>query len=226
MRKFGISDKYINTVKTLYSNANTKIILNGEVSNSFKVKRGVHQGDLLLCLLFNIAIEFLAQMLRCSELRGINIEGQIEQIIAILFADDTMVYLAEEDKFQDLQKTLKAWCCASGVRFNILKTVIVPVGTSEYGERLITTRRMNPTDPIISIDVKIAQNGEATRLLGAFIDNNVDNISVWTPTIEAIANDFGRWKKGNPTVKEKRLIIGIVARRRIQYHTRVQGMPK
>lgn len=226
MKKFGIPDEYIDIVRSLYSDANTKIILNGEVSRSYKVKRGVRQGDPLSCLLFNIAIESLAHMLHSSTLKGIDIDGEIERLIATLFADDTTAYLAKDDKFQDLQKLLKKWCRASGAKFNIPKTVIVPVGTKEYREGLATTRKTSPTEPIIPLDIKIVREGEATRLLGAFIGNGIDRMSVWTPTIETIAHDLTRWKKGNPTIEGKRLIIGMVIGGRTQYRTRVQGMPK
>lgn len=204
------------------------MILNGETSKSFKVTRGVRQGDPLSCLLFNlaIAIESLAQMLRESNLKGIMLDGEVECLIATLFADDTTVYLAEDDTFQDLTAILKDWCEASGARFNIPKTVIVPIGTPEHRSNLLTTCQQHPDTQKIPEEIKITRDGEATCLLGAFISNEIDNTSMWTPMIEAVANDLKRWNKEKPSMEGQRLVIGIVIGGRTQYRTRVQGMPK
>ncbi|KAF8902960.1 hypothetical protein CPB84DRAFT_1775312, partial [Gymnopilus junonius] len=60
------------------------------------------------CLLFDLAIEPLAARLRESELKGYDIPGGREKLIANLFADDTTVFLSEGDKFGDLQEILLA----------------------------------------------------------------------------------------------------------------------
>jgi hypothetical protein len=71
----------------------TVVIINGVTSSRFKVKRGVHQGDPMSCILFNIAIESLACMLRKATLKGFEIRGNNNRLIASLFADNTTVYL-------------------------------------------------------------------------------------------------------------------------------------
>lgn len=85
----------------MYTDAQTSVILNGHVSKPFKVRRGVRQGDPMSCLLFNIAIESLGQALRKLDLKGIKIDESMERIIEAMFADNTMVYLVEDDSFQD-----------------------------------------------------------------------------------------------------------------------------
>jgi hypothetical protein len=69
-------------------------MINGEKSSTpFRVSRVVRQGDPLSCLLFDLAIEPLAESLRQSDLKGLKIEGIQEMIIATLFADDMLVTL-------------------------------------------------------------------------------------------------------------------------------------
>jgi exonuclease III len=63
LAKYNLPDKFINIVKSLYENAETQVMVNGVLSSPFKVSRGVRQGDPLSCLLFDIAIEPLANML-------------------------------------------------------------------------------------------------------------------------------------------------------------------
>jgi hypothetical protein len=56
-------------------NWQTVIIINGTISEPFKVSRGVRQGDPLSCLLFNLAIEPLANSIRKSNINGYQIPG-------------------------------------------------------------------------------------------------------------------------------------------------------
>lgn len=73
--------------------------MNQTESPPFNVKRGVRQGDPLSCLLFNLAIEPLAESLRRSNLKGIRIPDVIERLVVRLFADNTQVYLSKNDKW-------------------------------------------------------------------------------------------------------------------------------
>ena len=132
LQKFDLPKHFIDTLKTLYENGETIVIINGVISRPYRVTRGVRQGDPLSCLIFNLAIESLASMLRDSTLKGLEIPGDTECLITTLFADDTTVYLSEEDKFDDLQQILQKWCHVSGAKFNVKKTVVIPAGTPEY----------------------------------------------------------------------------------------------
>jgi hypothetical protein len=122
LENFNLPPLFIKTVKALYTNAYTKVTINRVLSTSFKVTRGVQQGDLLSCLLFNIAIEPLACALRNSKkLTGYNIPGIANKLIVNLYADDTTIFLNENDKYSDLEDILTSWCLASGAKFNLEK---------------------------------------------------------------------------------------------------------
>lgn len=168
-------------------------------------------------MLFNLAIESLTQIIRNLFLKGIDMDKDIERLIVTLFADDTTVYLRKEDSFHDLVPILRDWCKASGAKFNIPKTVIVLVGTDEHRNTLMTTRKSSPNNRLIPIDIKIAGEGEATQLLGAFHRNGIMHTSMWSPTVEAIVKDFKRWRKSNLTLEGKHLIISMVVDGRLQF---------
>lgn len=61
LRKFEFPENFINTIKALYEHASSTVMINSELSKPFPIWRGVRQGDALSCLLFNIAIEPLAE---------------------------------------------------------------------------------------------------------------------------------------------------------------------
>lgn len=101
-----LPERFVRTVETLYSSATLTVMINGVMSSPFCVRQGVRQGDPLSCLLFNFAIEPLLRMIRESNLRGFQIEGLTEHLIATLFADDTTVYLSEHNDWADLKSIL------------------------------------------------------------------------------------------------------------------------
>jgi hypothetical protein len=75
LRKTNLPERFINTVnvKEMYKGAKSSVMINSFLSSPFDVNRGICQGDPLSCLLFNLAIEPLAQMIRTSPLEGLKI---------------------------------------------------------------------------------------------------------------------------------------------------------
>jgi hypothetical protein len=203
LANYGIPDEFINTVKALYSDAWTHVMVNGERSqHPFRVTRGVRQGDPLSCLLFGLAIEPLAESLRQSDLKGFNIKGKKEKLIATLFADDTTVYLDAEDDFGALLEVLDEWCIAAGAKFNINKTEMIPIGEMDHRDRVRATRFVNGINGTMIPDhIKIAREGEPIRTLGAWVGNKVVQIDTWSRTLEKIDAALERWELGSPTME-------------------------
>jgi len=226
LAKYNLPNNFITTVRSLYENAETRVMVNGVLSTPFVVSRGVRQGDPMSCLLFDIAIEPLANMLRCSGLKGFEIPGVKDRLITTLFADDTTVFLSEFDKFTDLEAILNKWCIASGARFNVGKTEVTPIGTTTYRKDVVNTRCIHPTQEPLAQDIHIAQEQEPVRILGAWIGNNIDQNVVWSTVLDKIRDNLNRWNMGHPTLFGRRLIIQMVVGGMTQYLAKVQTMPK
>lgn len=226
LEKFDVPDNFIKTVQSLYKGAETAVMINGEISPKFKITRGVRQGDPLSCLLFDIAIEPLAEMLRQSGLSGFKAKDMAYRIVVTMFADDTTVYLTEKDDFSTLSEILTRWCKASGAKFNTSKTEIIPIGTKEYREKILTTRKINNSQESLPENVDIAKDGKATRILGAWIGNGTDENSIWSPTLDKIESALQRWERWHPTIEGRRIIIQRTIGSMTQYLTSAQGMPK
>lgn len=119
------------------------------------------------------------------------------------------------------------WCAASGAKFNIEKTEVLPVGTMEHRTRVLDTRKLNVGHiDIIPNNIKILKDGELARVLGAYVGNKTSQIAVWTSVTEKIDTNLTRWEKGSPTQEGRRLIANMEVGGRTQYLTRVQGMPE
>ncbi|KIO27591.1 hypothetical protein M407DRAFT_59060, partial [Tulasnella calospora MUT 4182] len=87
----------------------------------------------LSCLLFDLAIELLAESLRRSDLKGLTIEGAVERLLVRLFADDTQLYLSKSVRPRGQVKEITdESCLASTTHFNQEKTEFLPLGSAEY----------------------------------------------------------------------------------------------
>lgn len=180
LETFNLPHMFINTVKNLYKSAYTHVVINGFISSPCKVTRGICQGDPLSCLLFNLAIEPLACMLRNStKIKGYLIPGIVDRIKVNMYTDDTTVYLSKEDKYSDLEEILKLWCLASGAKFNLEKTEILPIGSKTHRTHVIEQRKINTLDNPWNTSVKVAKGGCPIRSLGAWVSNDVDQAMSW-----------------------------------------------
>ena len=227
LKKFEFPDEFINTAKSLYEHASSTIVINSEMSKPFHILRGIRQGDALSCLLFDIAIEPLAESIRSSQLiSGINIPGTRKLLKVKLFTDDTTVFLLESDKFEDLQAILDSWCEISGVKFNIDKMEIIPLGNKTQRETTSTTRRPCKNGATIPSNLHITKNREPVRILGAWLGNNVDQATTWAPLIENVNKHLKRWGAAKHSLEGRRLIIQMQVASVTQYLSKVQGMPK
>ncbi len=224
LRKLNFPENFIKTVRNLYEKAESCVMVNGSESTFYRIVRGVRQGDPMSCLLFILAIEPLACALRKSTLKGMEIAGDVEKLVAALFADDTTVYLSESDNFEDLQTILDKWCRAARARFNVEKTDILPVGTPEFRSELAERRSQTTLGESIPASVRIVKDGELIRSLGAWIGNRCDNDVPWMNMIRTVEKNLAFWSRRRPTLNGRKLIIGMEVGGRTQFLAKAHPM--
>src|SRR5207245_6307072 len=64
LRHVGVEEWMVNVIKSLYEGVTTAVRRNGEESESFEVKVGVHQRSVLSSILFNIVMQAIADNLK------------------------------------------------------------------------------------------------------------------------------------------------------------------
>jgi exonuclease III len=225
LKAFNIPPEYIQATRELYEHAETRVCVNGFMSAPYTVNRGVRQGDPLSCILFDLTIEPLAIALRKSKLKGIDVPGKAERLIATLFADDTTVYLSKDDDIADLEEILQEWCVASRAKFNVGKTIVVPIGEKTYRENVLRTRQTREDGGVIPDNMTILREGESTRILGAWFGNGVDINAPWSVVLNKMAKSFERWSSVSVNLLYKRHVIQCTAGGFSQYLAQVQGCP-
>jgi ribonuclease HI/exonuclease III len=217
---------FIALVQQLYSNAETTVIINGMTSNiNILVNRGLRQGDGMSCLLFDIAIEPLASAIRASKISGFQIKEELDNVLASLFADDTMAYLAEHDDPIYLWDTIDLYCLASTARFNIEKTKYLPVGRPAFRESVILSGKMNNSHSFTIPKDQIVKEQEPLRTLGAYIGNNINIDHVWSGIIERQQTILNHWESAHPSYRGKELVLKLLMQSLAPFLMTVNNIP-
>ncbi|EIW86191.1 hypothetical protein CONPUDRAFT_23729, partial [Coniophora puteana RWD-64-598 SS2] len=165
-------------------------------------------------------------ILRKSDLLGYRTPEMNSRVIVSMFADDTTVFLRKEDDFVILQMLLKVWCTASGAKFNIHKTEVIPIGSKEHRAEVVRTRCLRRGSTPLPENVRIAADGTAVRILGAWLGNDIDQCAVWSPIIDSIRERLNHWGRLHPTIEGRSILLQWFGCGKTQYLTQAQGMPK
>ncbi|RVW15177.1 LINE-1 reverse transcriptase-like [Vitis vinifera] len=144
MRKMGFGDRWLKWIWWCISTASFSILVNGVPAGYFSNSRGLRQGDPLSPYLFVLGMEVLSAMLRRAIdggfISGCSIQGRGGMEINVshlLFADDTIIFCeARQDHITYLSWILVWFEAASGLRINLAKSEVIPVGEVEDIEML------------------------------------------------------------------------------------------
>ena len=221
---YGFPMEFIGRIRELYKKTRKAIVVNGVVTKQYEVQRGVHQGDPMSCLLYNFAIEPLADAVRESKLKGMKINEKLNRLLVSLFADDTLVYLSEKDEMKELEKVIENFCQASTAKFNKEKTEYLPIGNEKYRRKVIETRKICGKE--LDKEAKIIREGEAMRTLGAWVGNKINNGLQWEGVIRRQEEAIEKWGKANLTLKGKEIILKAIVQSKATFLATVNGMPK
>ncbi|KAJ9676862.1 hypothetical protein PVL29_022056 [Vitis rotundifolia] len=139
LQKMGFGTKWMSWMWSCISTAKFSILVNGVPAGFFSSSKGLRQGDPLSPYLFVMGMEVLSVLIRRAVeggyISGCNIRqgnGPAVIISHLLFADDTIVFCeAKKDYLTYLSWILMWFEAASGLRINLEKSEVIPVGEVE-----------------------------------------------------------------------------------------------
>lgn len=137
MEKFEIPQQFINCVKQLYKNAFSKILVNGFLTQSFKIGRSVRQGCPLSMLLFTLYIEPLIRCLS-KNVTGILLSDRFVRVLA--FADDLTLIIRSDAEFDSVMEIIDRFSEVFEIRLNLRKSGFVRFNNCALGPQYITEK--------------------------------------------------------------------------------------
>ena len=94
LQKFGYGVKFIRMIKVAYTDIQSKIKINGLLSDPFTLMQGVRQGFPLSLVLYIMAAEVLANFIDADKrMKGVQIGDH--EIKLVNFADDIIIFLRD-----------------------------------------------------------------------------------------------------------------------------------
>ena len=120
LQKAGYGEKFIRTIKVAYTNIQSKITINGLLSDPFTLMQGVRQGCPLSSVLYIKAAEVLANFIDADKrIKGVQIGDH--EIKLVNFADDITIFLGDITCLNRIQVILKLYEKAFSSKINLFK---------------------------------------------------------------------------------------------------------
>ena len=131
LEAFGFGPSYIKWVKLLYTNINSAVLVNGYISDTFQVSRGVPQGCPLSPLLYVLCIESFAVKIRSDpHIQGIVFPGSTHETRISLYADDNTGIVVTMTSIRKFLLVSELYGLASGSRLNLFKCTLTLLGAA------------------------------------------------------------------------------------------------
>ena len=172
MIAIGVDAKIVYIIEALYKGTECAIVIDGHITEWFKVKIGVRQGCILSPTLFNIFLEFVMK-----ELKSLDQDLQMKNILSvdIRYAGDTTLISTVFNKLKISSGELEEACRKWSMKINGGKCKIISTSTDS-----------------IKIDGKSVDHVEEFVFLGSVVpDTSADVMR----RIALAASAFGRLRK-------------------------------
>lgn len=174
LREYGIAGKVLSWFESYLSSRTQICQYNGKTSVPKQVPLGVPQGSVLGPLLFILYINDMKKAIKYCDLN--------------LFADDTVLFIAEQDPKEAVRKiredivTLTKWLKFKKLKLNVQKTKSM----------IITNKKQIDLDELtLEIDGSVIERVEVFKYLGVYIDHkltfkkHIDNL------VKKVARKYG-----------------------------------
>ena len=146
MNKMGFGTRWLSWIKWCISTASFSVLFNGSPAGFFPSSKGLRQGDPLSPYLFVIGMEALSCLInRAVEgnyFAGSRIAvGRGENLVIshLLYADDTLIFCqANKEQLKYLSWILMWFEALSGLKINLNKSEVIPIGTVDNVEELVS----------------------------------------------------------------------------------------
>ena len=209
----GFGQSFVGWVNLFYNNVSSCVNVNGHISNSFKLCRGVRQGCPLSPLLYVLVAEVLACNIRSSGLiSGLSLPGSSSSLpVVSAYADDTTLVVSSVPGILAVFDVYSLYERGSGAKLNFGKC-----------EGLWLGGWNGRTDS----PVNITWSSVKVKVLGVFLGPGNLEEDNWRPRITAVENALNSWRQRSLSYKGKALVINALALSRVWYVASLIHVPR
>ncbi|XP_028067083.1 uncharacterized protein LOC114269911 [Camellia sinensis] len=135
LERLGFGERWWRWVLFCISTVRMSVLVNGSPEGFFPTQRGLQQGDPLSPLLFILVMEALGRLLARAVQQGllkgfeVGVVPGVVEVSHLFYADDALIFCdAEEEHIGYLRCVLLCFEAVSGLRVNLAKSELIPVG--------------------------------------------------------------------------------------------------
>ena len=213
LKKFNFGKYFIQWISILYNNIQAVVTNNGYASDCFTLQRGIRQGCPLSAYLFIIAVEILAQKIRCNNnIEGVEVCGKVLKISQL--ADDTTCFLKNLKSLDTALVLFQQFEKCAGLKLNIEKTKAKYLGSLK-------------NDDYYPHGLSWIKNHEHINTLGVvcYCEPHESYELNFKPRLINMQNLLRVWKMRNLSLKGKITIINSLALAPLIYLSSVIDTP-
>jgi hypothetical protein len=196
LKRLNFGEYFIKCVKTMYTETLTCVSNNGNLGEFFNPTRGIRQGCPISANLFVIVVEILASVIRQNpRVYGIQIGDKTYKISQ--YADDTCLFLTDEDSLKNVFIILEIFTRCSGLKANREKSEAIWIGAS-------SNFRHKP------LGIKWSSN--SIKMLGIYINKDEEQCikDNFKERLDKIENIVKLWCLRKMTLKGKIIIVNTL----------------
>ena len=194
LEKFNFGKSFITWIKLMYTNSAFRIKNNGWISTNYDMERGLRQGCPCSALLFVLAVEVLATLIRNdTNIRGIEIGGKEHRIVQ--YADDTTLCVRDIKSVEHSIELIQNFSDVAGPKLDLRKTKGIWLGDlKDLGIRKCK---------------ELTFTGNPVKCLGIYIGHKVDKCRKlnWDDKLEKIKKAIVQYRQRQLTLFERAKVI-------------------
>ena len=213
LHRFGFGPDFRRWIDTLYSNASMKVTVNGYLTDSIPLERGVRQGDSLSPLLYILCAEVLANSIRLDPgIRGFLLPDARRSFKIRQYADDSTCFVKDTLALSRLFQVVNRYELATGVKLNLSKTEAMWLGSW-------CTRSNTPFGLTWVNKMKICGFWYSNGTLNVDQDN-------WQTRLEKRESKLNSWKPRSLSFVGKALIVSVLGVSKLWFLAKILPLPK
>jgi hypothetical protein len=121
--QYNIDGKFYSIIKSMYKNANSCVKLSSGITESFRLEKGIKQGDTLSPYLFNLYLNDIHDLFNDKSGTPPKLAEQL--VGGLLYADDLLIISETPQRLQKSLDRLHKYCEKWRLQVNFKKTKIV-----------------------------------------------------------------------------------------------------
>ncbi|RVW53000.1 Suppressor of mec-8 and unc-52 protein-like 1 [Vitis vinifera] len=190
LSKMGFGSRWMDWMWWCFSTAKFSVLINGAPAGFFPSSKGLRQGDPISPYLFILGMEVLSALIRRAVqgnyISGCRLRGRGGEEIMVshlLFADDTIIFCeASKDQLTHLGWILAWFEAASGLRINLAKSELIPVGEIDNVEEM-------------AVELGCRIGSFPVKYLGLPLGARHKALPMWDGVEERLRRRLARWKR-------------------------------